>query len=488
MLFNSFAFLIFFSVVVGAYFILPYRFRWMWLLGASSFFYMFFKPAYILILAATIVIDYVAGLYIDRYRENRRIRKWWLYASLAANVGVLAIFKYYNFLNANLAETLHLFGWKDPLPVLEILLPIGLSFHTFQAMSYTIEVYHGRQRAERHFGLYALYVMFFPQLVAGPIERPQNLLPQFRRQHVFEYERTVTGLRLMLWGFFKKMVVADNLGSVVDNVYAYPTQQNAITYLIAVYFFAFQIYCDFSGYTDIARGAARVIGFELMENFNLPYLAKSVGDFWRRWHISLSTWFRDYVYIPMGGSRRGLKTQCASLLAVFFLSGLWHGANWTYVIWGLLNGIYLIVEVLVGSAKMKEPGVISNSGWWWKLAGWVITFNLLCITWVFFRAPDTFSAINQLRTIATGLPELFSGALGSRASYEGLQLQKVSVLPWLIVLITVFFTIDVIKEMRFIRNLFERWRLLRYSSYAAALFGICIFGYAKEVRFIYFQF
>jgi len=488
MLFNSFTFLAFFPAVSGLYFLLPHRFRWILLLVASCGFYMFFKPIYILILAFTIVTDYFSGIYIEKFRMRPGIKRSLLVASLTANIGVLAMFKYYNFINANITRMAHFAGWENSLPFLAILLPIGLSFHTFQAMSYTIEVYRGRQNAERHFGLYALYVMFYPQLVAGPIERPQNLLPQFSQPHRFNYRRTVSGLRLMLWGFFKKMVVADNLGVVVDNVYRRPFDQNGLTCVLAMYFFAFQIYCDFSGYTDIARGAARVIGFQLMENFNLPYIAKSVGEFWKRWHISLSTWFRDYLYIPLGGNRIGICSQCFNLGVVFLLSGLWHGARWTYVFWGLLNGVYVIIGVLSATHVRKYLSPAIRAGIIWRIAAWFATFHLTCLTWVLFRAASLSAAIGQLRKIVTAVPELFSGMAAKRTTYEGLQLAGIRVLPWLIALIAVFFIIDVAKEHHAVRARFERSGTLRHLSYGAMLFSICIFGYAKEVRFIYFQF
>jgi len=292
---------------------------------------MSFVPAYILILGFTIVIDYFAGILIEQSSGNKR--NFYLILSIAANVGVLAVFKYYNFLNDNLTAILGDFGYQNKIPYLSILLPIGLSFHTFQAMSYTIEVYRGHQKAERHFGIYSLYVMFYPQLVAGPIERPQNILPQMHAKHEFKYENVVEGLRLMLWGFFKKIVIADRLAIYVDAVYNNADKHSGITLITATVFFAFQIYCDFSGYTDIARGAARVMGYELMLNFRRPYLAKSIKEFWSRWHISLSTWFRDYLYIPLGGNRVPIPRWYLNLMIVFMISRLWHGAALTYIIW-----------------------------------------------------------------------------------------------------------------------------------------------------------
>src|SRR6185437_1472294 len=291
MLFNSFAFLVFFIIVTSVYFLLPHKYRWVWLLAASCYFYMAFVPVYILILGGTIVIDYFAGIWISKSEGKRR--KMFLVLSLISNIGVLAVFKYYNFLNENLTFLLHGAGFQNPIPFLSIILPLGLSFHTFQAMSYTLEVYRGNQQVERHFGIYALYVMFYPQLVAGPIERPQNMLHQFHEKHEFDYDRLKSGIALMVWGLFKKMVIADRLGLFVNQAYDNAHEYQGIPLIIATFFFAFQIYCDFSGYSDIALGAARTIGFKLMLNFNYPFISTTVGDYLRRWHISLSTWFND---------------------------------------------------------------------------------------------------------------------------------------------------------------------------------------------------
>ena len=336
MLFNSFHFFFFFIIVTSLYFLFPHKFRWALLLAASCYFYMAFIPVYILILGFTIVIDYFAGIWLEKSEGKKR--KYFLIASLIANIGVLAIFKYYNFLNNNLSDLLNSFGYNNSIPNLSIILPIGLSFHTFQAMSYTIEVYRGNQKAERNFGIYSLYVMFYPQLVAGPIERPQNLIHQFYEKHYFDYERVVEGLKLMLWGLFMKLVIADRLAIYVNAVYNNSAQHSGITLLVATVFFAFQIYCDFAGYSSIAIGAARVMGFNLMTNFNRPYFSTSISEFWKRWHISLSSWFKDYLYISLGGNRVSIPRWYLNLFIVFVISGLWHGANWTFIIWVRLMG------------------------------------------------------------------------------------------------------------------------------------------------------
>ncbi|MBJ6108273.1 MBOAT family protein [Hymenobacter sp. BT523] len=381
MLFNSIQFLIFFVVVTTTYFLIPHRFRWFLLLAASCVFYAAFIPIYLLILFGTIVIDYIAGIQIEKAEGARR--KSFLILSLVANIGVLAVFKYYNFFIDNinfLLQQSHVAA--DGLDYLRIALPIGLSFHTFQAMSYTIEVYRGNVPAERNFGIYALYVMFYPQLVAGPIERPQAVIHQFYEEKHFDFERVIVGLERILWGLFKKVVVSDLLGIYVNSIYNHHESNTGLTLLVATYGFAFQIYCDFSGYSDIALGTAQVMGFKLMENFNLPYFSKSVTEFWRRWHISLSSWLRDYLYISLGGNRKGTVKTYRNLMLTMLLGGLWHGASWNFVIWGFLNGAYLSLEKMFG-VDVKSGSKYSLP---YKLLRIFITFHLICFTWVFFRA------------------------------------------------------------------------------------------------------
>lgn len=397
MLFNSFEFLIFFITVTSLYFIIQHRFRWALLLASSCVFYMFFIPEYILILFVTIIIDYFAGILIENAKGNQR--KKYLLLSLIANIGVLAIFKYYNFLNDNISALCFWIDRENPIPYLNIILPIGLSFHTFQAMSYTIEVYRGNQPAERHFGIYSLYVMFYPQLVAGPIERPQNLLHQFRTRHVFEYNRVVSGLKLMTWGLFKKAVIADRLAIMADSVFNNPDEHYGFAVILGAVFFAFQIYCDFSGYSDMAIGAARVMGFHLMTNFNNPYFAKSISEFWKRWHISLSTWFKDYLYVPLGGNRVGKWKWYYNLMITFMISGLWHGANWTFIIWGALHGFYLVFALVTANFRNK---LFNASGLQFNktlphLLQSLTVFVLVTFAWIFFRADSLDVAITLIR-------------------------------------------------------------------------------------------
>src|SRR3984893_16453219 len=322
MLFNSIDFAIFFPVVVAMFFLSPQRWRVSLLLAASCFFYMAFIPVYIVILFVTILIDYIAGLYIERVEGRKKTALLWL--SIVSTCAVLFVFKYLGLFTGSIEGVAGILGWQLPHTALNIILPIGLSFHTFQSLSYVVEVYRRRQAAEKNFVVYSTYVMFFPQLVAGPIERPYNLLHQFYEHHTFDYLRVTSGLKRMAWGFFKKVVIADRLALYVKNVYADPQHFNGLQLTIATLFFAFQIYCDFSGYSDIAIGSARVLGFRLMENFDNPYLSQSISEFWHRWHISLSTWFRDYLYIPLGGSRVGPKRWYFNLFITFLVSGLWH--------------------------------------------------------------------------------------------------------------------------------------------------------------------
>jgi alginate O-acetyltransferase complex protein AlgI len=476
MLFNSFHFLFFFITVTLLYFAIPYKTRWVLLLISSCYFYMAFVPIYILILGFTIVIDYFAGIYIENAEGKRK--KLFLVVSLVANIGVLAVFKYHNFLNNNLSFLMNGFGLTNPIPYLSILLPIGLSFHTFQAMSYTIEVYRGHQKAERHFGIYSLYVMFYPQLVAGPIERPQNLLHQFREKYDFDYTRVVEGLKLMLWGIFKKLVIADRLAIYVNTVYNNPDQHNGTTHLLATIFFAFQIYCDFSAYSDIAIGAAKVMGFKLMTNFNRPYLARSISEFWKRWHISLSTWFKDYLYISLGGNRVSIPRWYFNLFLVFLISGLWHGANWTYVIWGSLNGFYLIFAIMSQRIRSKVNKLIGIEkvpilNHFFQIT---ITFALSCFAWIFFRANNVTDAFIIIKKIIVNRGSIF--------------IENPSIMIYSFLGIAILLFVELKTEFfkggySFFNN--PNW-LVRNLSYALLIIVLLLIGVFDGGQFIYFQF
>lgn len=391
MLFNSLEFCVFLIVVTLLYYQLAWKWRWKMLLVASCIFYMAFIPAYILILFTTILIDYFLGMRIEDAREPRQ-KKRLLVVSIVATCAVLFVFKYFNFFTTTGNQLQMMLGLPASLPIADIILPIGLSFHTFQSLSYVIEVYRGKQKAERNFGIYSLYVMFYPQLVAGPIERPQRLLHQFYEDHKFQVENLANGLLMIAWGFFKKMVIADRAAVYVNTVYGEGWQaQPALALLLATLLFAVQIYADFSGYSSIAVGCARMMGIQLMRNFHHPYFARSVADFWTRWHISLSTWFKDYVYIPLGGNRVSLPRHYANLLITFAISGLWHGANWTFVVWGIYNGVLLIVEQVL--APIFTRGVLLR--WMWR----GLTLAAVVLGWVFFRAIDMTQATTILRRI-----------------------------------------------------------------------------------------
>jgi alginate O-acetyltransferase complex protein AlgI len=472
MLFNSLHFVAFFIIVCSIYFSIGHKYRWLLLLLSSCYFYMVFLPIYILILGFTIVIDYYAGILIEK--NTGRKRKLFLIMSLVANIGILAVFKYYNFLNDNLSVLLNSVGYNNQIPNLSILLPVGLSFHTFQAMSYTIEVYRGNQKAETHFGIYALYVMFFPQLVAGPIERPQNIMHQFYEKHGFNYTRIVEGLKMVLVGFIKKLVIADRLAIYVNAVYDNPDKHSALTIVIATIFFAFQIYCDFSAYSEIAIGIAKILGFDLMTNFKRPYFAKNIQEFWSRWHISLSTWFRDYLYIPLGGSRVSVSRWCFNVFIVFMISGLWHGASWTFIIWGTLHGLYSIFGIIL---KRLKVDVFLQRTFATRVAANLFVFLIVCFAWIFFRARNVHDALLILKSLYT----LKGGGLfiGTPASFF------YSILAILGLLLYEY--IQEYKPHQY--SVFNNKNyVVRYVSYSLSIIIILLFGVFNGGQFIYFQF
>lgn len=492
MLFNSLNFIWFFIVVTSLYFALPYRARWGMLLIASCFFYMAFIPAYILILFTTIIIDYYAGIKIEDSRGKKR--DFYLIGSIVSTCLVLFIFKYFNFFNTNFARVAEFFNWSYPISALKIILPIGLSFHTFQSLSYVIEVYRGNQKAERHFGIYSLFVMFYPQLVAGPIERPQNLLHQFHDKFDFDYKRVTDGLKLMAWGMFKKVVIADRLALYVNEVYGSPGEFGSFQLIIGTIFFAYQIYCDFSGYSDIAIGSAQVMGFKLMTNFRSPYFSRSVSEFWKRWHISLSTWFKDYVYIPLGGNRVSKSKQYMNLGLTFLISGFWHGANWTFIFWGGINGMYLIVGEFVKNIKHKLgiPSLKLHSGFE-SLVHVFITFCLICLSWIFFRANNVQDAFYIIKTIFTGFGKDLGSVLTNPDShYDLLFLSKGKeallrcVIP-IVLMEAVYYLKEKKRSVRYFLS--EQPLLVRHGIYYFLLLSILFLGqYEDNQQFIYFQF
>lgn len=473
MLFNSFHFLIFFPVVTLLYFLLPHKYRWIHLLAASSYFYMSFVPIYILILFTTIVIDYFAAVIIENTSGKKR--KWYLYATVASNILVLCVFKYYNFFIDNAVSMAHAIGYKTfSLPVLEMLLPIGLSFHTFQALSYVFEINRGNIKAERHFGIYSLYVMFYPQLVAGPIERPQNMLHQFHEEKKFDGDRVMIGLKIMLWGFIKKVVIADRLSLYVTHVFENSSQASTMQLWIAVFiFFPFQIYCDFSGYSSIALGSAKVMGFDLMENFKRPFSSLTTSELWNRWHISLSTWFRDYLYQPLVMHFRdyGKWSVVLGLLVTFFLSGFWHGAGWNFIVYGLVQGSVMVVEFLLGVKSVKLAKTSFG-----RFRGIVVTYFFFALSLIFFRSENLTQAMEVLGGLFWNL-NLGAGV------YTPLSISTY-VLAGLSIITLLYF------EKYHAEKLIYQQNKLRYEVALSSwlIIALVILGVFTRESFIYFQF
>ncbi len=508
MLFNSWSFFLFFPVVTALFFMLPHRGRWLMLLIASCIFYMAFVPAYIFVLAAVIIVDYSAAIWIEK--SQGRTRNLYLIGSIVFTCLILFFFKYFDFFAVNVTSLAQLIGWNYSVSVLEILLPIGLSFHTFQSLSYVIEVHRGNQKPEKHFGIYALYVMFYPQLVAGPIERPQNLLPQFHEKHVFNYNDAVEGLKLIACGLFKKVVIADRLALFVNPVYDNPTQYDGFALIVATIFFTFQVFCDFSGYSDIARGSARVMGFKLMLNFDRPYSAKTLSEFWKRWHISLSTWLRDYIYEPLVLKFRHAGTAgiILAIMLTFLASGFWHGASWTFVIWGLLHGAMLSIEVILAKPRKRLSKMLPTT--LFNGISIFITFSFVSFSYIFFRAKtleDALYIIHQIlsatynlfplplahfrifrdetipKIYGTNIPTIFESILTtSPARMEFiLSIALIVLLMGTHILQKHYKTLDVISA----RPWWVRW-----PTYQAAAFSLVFLGiwFVEKRDFIYFQF
>ncbi len=477
MLFNSFDFVIFFIVVTACYYALPYRWRWVLLLAASCYFYMTFVPIYILIMFGTIAVDYVAGIWLEKLSDDEQKQRLLLVGTITLNVGVLIFFKYYNFF----IENINYLGPK--FPYLSIILPIGLSFHTFQTMAYLLEIYRGTVKAERHFGIFSLYVMFYPQLVAGPIERPQNVLPQFRIHHKFNLEHFWDGIRLMLWGFFKKVVIADRVLTYVNAVHDnHTTYSHWLNVLLAMFFFLIQVYCDFSGYSDIALGAAKTLGFDLMVNFNRPFHSKSVSEWWRRWHISLFSWFNDYLFSSLAGTlrRRGKFGIYFSVFITFAISGFWHGAAWTFVLFGIIQSIVIIFEL---STRVKRMELLRRLPQ--RLSGIMSGLCVFCFFMfllVLFRANTFHSAVvlfHNLFTFNTSTP-FQTKVLSGRAEF-GITSMAISCAMILLMLVVERFTGPLLKEL----NRKPRTDVL-FCSLLIVL--ILFLGVFEQNSFIYFQF
>jgi alginate O-acetyltransferase complex protein AlgI len=478
MLFNSIQFLSFYIVVLFLFFTLPQRFRWILLLVASLYFYMCWRPAYVVFLLFVIVVDYSVGIALDK-SQDVTIRRLLLGVSLFANLGLLFTFKYFNFFSHTVQSLV-----QHKMPTLALVLPIGISFHVFQSLGYTIDVYRRKQKAEHRLGIFAVFVSFFPQLVAGPIERPQNLLGQFDRHHQLRYENVRSGCLLALWGLIKKLCIADLMAPAVNKIYASPESHAGPILFLGTVFFAIQIYCDFSGYTDIARGVARIMGFELMLNFRRPYFALSIKEFWQRWHISLSTWFRDYVYFPLGGSRVESWRNAWNLMVVFVVSGLWHGSAWTYVLWGVLHGMYLAFGTLTRDARNAIIRKAHVSGTHLlSAAQWLLTMNFVLVGWVFFRA----SSVTNAFYIVSHMYR--PARLHMHDVMYGLGLPRLETMIAFF-MTAVLFIVDYILEKQPAFVLARLWTLrpLRWTVYVTAIYALIVFGVWEKVQFIYFQF
>lgn len=467
MLFNSIDFFVFFAVVFAVYWISPHRARWTLLLVASYFFYMSWEPSYILLIVLSTSIDYILCRTLTGSEEKKK-RKWGLTLSVSMNLGLLFVFKYYDFFQQSLADILGLFHVDYAPNAAGFLLPVGISFYTFQTLSYSIDVYRKQIQPERHFGKFALYVSFFPQLVAGPIERAKDLLPQFGKKLQFVQSAAFkSGALLIIWGLFKKVVVADNCAGLVDTYYGSFEQQTGGTMLFATYLFAVQIYCDFSGYSDMAIGLARLLGFDLKYNFKTPYFSHSITAFWRRWHISLSRWMRDYIYIPLGGNKGGTIKTSGNLLSTMMIGGLWHGASWNFIIWGAINGIVLSIE--------KWFNWTVNYRWvsWIKA---IIVFHIVCVTWVFFRSESFDQAIHILRGIVTLTPYDLYFIIADNKDNAA------------VIASTLLLLFEIQHPFQSIERLMSRNIVWRYSHYVLLIFLLLFLGNSAGAPFIYFQF
>lgn len=490
MLFNSWQFVMFFLIVFFLYYLIPHKHRWVMLLVASYYFYMCWKPELVVLILIATTVNYFAAIGIENMAENgkRGKRCLLLIGSLVISLGILFFYKYFDFFSVSLGEVLHSFSIHFDPVVLNLVLPMGISFYTFQTLSYTIDVYKGRTGAEKHFGYFALYISFFPQLVAGPIERSDSLLPQLKQEHKFDYENAIYGLKQMSIGFFKKIVVADTLAKGVNTIYNNVEAHSGLLLVAATVMFAFQIYCDFSGYSDIAVGCAKTMGIDLMQNFKSPYLSRSIREFWSRWHISLSTWFRDYVYIPLGGNRVSVPRSYLNLMITFLLSGLWHGAAWTFVIWGGLHGLYQISEKAIAKLIHKKKKRFSNVFYvgMKNFIAIATTFFFVCFAWIFFRANTITDAVYIIRHMFEGISNpiayLKTGIIGLDISKLGMAILSFELLV-LVIIDLAQTKIDVIKKISTLA-LPVRWGI--YLAFCIMVVALSTKGTAAE--FIYFQF
>ncbi|MBN8641848.1 MAG: MBOAT family protein [Flavobacteriales bacterium] len=478
MLFNSINFALFLPIVFFLYWFAAnknYKHQNILLLVASYFFYACWDYRFMFLLIFSTVLDYFTGLKMFDAKTTSG-KKFWFWLSIGVNLGFLGFFKYYNFFAESFADALSNLGLHVDVWMLNVILPVGISFYTFHGLSYVIDIYYNRIKPERDFVDYAVFVSFFPLLVAGPIERATHLLPQIQRERKFNYTQAVDGLRQILWGLFKKIVIADNCAEFANIIFNDSAHQSGSTLVLGALFFTFQIYCDFSGYSDIALGTARLFGVELLRNFSFPYFSRDIAEFWRRWHISLSTWFRDYLYIPLGGSKGGTWMKVRNTFIIFLVSGFWHGANWTFIAWGLLNALYFLPLLLANKNRnnigtVAEGRILPNPQ---EVMSMGITFTLTVFAWIFFRANDMTHAISYIKGIFT--KSLFSVP---------------TILPMsLFALLTFFIIIEWLgREHQYALQKFGfKWpKLARLSFYYLLIVLLFVFM-GKEQEFIYFQF
>ncbi|MBP3788080.1 MAG: MBOAT family protein [Prevotella sp.] len=473
MSFVSVAFFIFLPVVFTVYWLLGRNLRWqnLWLLLASYVFYGWWDWRFLILILITSVSSFVSGLWLEHAQHKRAV----VASNIVLNLGILGVFKYYDFFVENLQKLFLQVGYSLDVPTLRLILPVGISFYTFQSLSYTIDVYRGKLRATNDVVAFFAYIAFFPQLVAGPIERASHLLPQILGSRTFRYDEATDGLRRMLWGFFKKMVVADNCAVAVNLIWENYAEADALTLIGGMLLFTFQIYGDFSGYSDIAIGTSKLFGINLMENFRLPYFSKNIGEFWRRWHISLMAWFRDYLYIPLGGSREGSIRTVRNVFIVFLLSGLWHGANWTFVAWGGYNACLLTVQRWLRSNQKSD---LSDTPTWHSIPQIIFTFFLVAIGWVVFRSASIAEAFDYLTRLFTTL---------SSFSLGGLQHGKVALLYCGLMLVVEWMQRDRLCPLQLKGLAVGRYRVVRWTIYYLVLI-LVFFGRGEDQTFIYFQF
>ncbi|MBV4423567.1 MAG: MBOAT family protein [Clostridium tyrobutyricum] len=495
MSFSSVQFLIFFPIVVILYFLIPYKLRWIWLLIASYYFYISYNPKYVALIFTTTIITYIIGLLMEKAnlikdkKRSIKVKKFLVFLSVSSNIGILALFKYYNFFSTSLIHFFSKFNISVHMPTFDFLLPVGISFYTFQALSYTIDVYRQDVKVEKNLGRYALFVSFFPQLLSGPIQKSKNFIHQIDERHYFDYNRVKNGVILMMWGYFQKTMVADRIGQLVNTVYSSPGNYKGFEIVIATVFFGFQLYCDFSAYSNIAIGAAQVMGFSLSKNFERPYFSKSIREFWRRWHMSLTSWFMDYLYFPLGGSRCSKLRKHFNVMVVFVISGLWHGAGFTFLIWGLLHGTYYIIEDMLKPVKNKfiKRFNIKTNIFIYKLIQVIITFGLVDFAWLFFRANSFKSSLVLIKNMVYFNPEIFINGSLYKLGLDHLNF-LVAILSLVIVLIVdLFQRREGISDKLLTKNIVFRWSLYLASVLIILIFGAYGSDYNVE-QFIYSQF